>query len=81
MTDLLNNPIFNDETAAREWLEARVWPEGPTCPHCGNADKAKLKALEGKSHRPGLYQCADRFCTQQNPADQVAGGIVPYDRL
>jgi transposase-like protein len=63
MTDLLNNPIFQDETKAREWLEARVWPEGPTCPHCGNADKAKIKALQGKAHRPGLYQCAE--CREQ----------------
>ena len=63
MTDLLKNPIFNDETKAREWLEARVWPEGPTCPHCGNADEAKIKALEGKAHRPGLYQCAE--CREQ----------------
>ena len=59
MTDLLKNPIFHDETKAREWLEARVWPEGPTCPHCGNADKAKIKALEGKAHRAGLFQCAE----------------------
>lgn len=63
MTDLLKNPIFQDETKAREWLEARVWPEGPTCPHCGNADKAKIKALQGKAHRPGLYQCAE--CREQ----------------
>jgi transposase-like protein len=63
MTDLLKNPIFNDETAAREWLEARVWPNGPTCPHCGNADKAKITALQGKAHRPGLYQCAE--CREQ----------------
>lgn len=63
MTDLLKNPIFNDETKAREWLEARVWPEGPTCPHCGNADKAKITALQGKAHRPGLYQCAE--CREQ----------------
>jgi hypothetical protein len=28
MTDLLKNPIFLDETAAREWLEARVWANG-----------------------------------------------------
>lgn len=62
-TDLLKNPIFTDEAAAREWLEARVWPEGPTCPHCGNADKAKIKALQGKAHRPGLYQCAE--CREQ----------------
>src|ERR1700686_3029432 len=63
MADLLKNPIFKDETKAREWLEARVWPEGPTCPHCGNADKAKITALQGKTHRPGLYQCAE--CREQ----------------
>jgi transposase-like protein len=63
MADLLKNPIFNDETAAREWLEARVWPEGPTCPHCGNADQKKITKLEGKAHRPGLYQCAE--CREQ----------------
>jgi transposase-like protein len=62
-TDLLKNPIFNDETAAREWLEGRVWPEGPTCPHCGNADQGKIRALQGKAHRPGLYQCAE--CREQ----------------
>jgi transposase-like protein len=27
------------------------------CPHCGNADQAKIRKLKGKSHRPGLYQC------------------------
>ena len=59
----LQNPIFTDETKAREWLEARVWPEGPICPHCGNADKGKITALQGKAHRPGLYQCAE--CREQ----------------
>jgi transposase-like protein len=62
-TNLLDNPIFQDEAAAREWLEARVWPTGPVCPHCGNADAAKLKRLEGKAHRPGVYQCAE--CREQ----------------
>lgn len=63
MTDFLKDPIFTDETAAREWLEARVWPKGPVCPHCGNFDKAKLRSLQGKAHRPGLYQCAE--CREQ----------------
>ena len=63
MADLLKTPIFKDETKAREWLEARVWPEGPTCPHCGNADQTKITALRGKTHRPGLYQCAE--CREQ----------------
>ncbi len=54
MSDI-SNPIFHDETKAREWLEARVWPNGPVCPHCGVVDQATL--MKGKSHRPGLYQC------------------------
>ena len=28
MTRTYKNPIFTDETKAREWLEARVWPNG-----------------------------------------------------
>lgn len=53
--NILANPIFQDETKAREWLEARIWPDGPICPKCGVIDQATL--MEGKSHRPGLYQC------------------------
>ena len=50
-----SNPIFHNETKARKWLEARIWPDGPICPHCGVIDEATL--MKGKSHRPGLYQC------------------------
>ncbi|MBV9692191.1 MAG: transposase, partial [Alphaproteobacteria bacterium] len=52
---LLSNPIFHDETKAREWLEARIWKDGRICPHCGVVDASTL--MQGKSHRPGLYQC------------------------
>jgi transposase-like protein len=55
-----NNPIFLDETAAREWLEARIWPNGPFCPHCGSVS---VTALHGSAHRAGLYQCND--CREQ----------------
>jgi transposase-like protein len=65
MTDLLKNPIFHDETAAREWLEARVWANGRVCPHCGNADQETLTKLEGKAHRPGVYQCNEPQCRLQ----------------
>jgi transposase-like protein len=50
-----SNPIFHDEAKAREWLERRLWPEGPICPKCGVVDQATL--MRGKTHRPGLYQC------------------------
>ena len=52
-----SNPIFHDEEEARKWLEARVWPKGPVCPHCKAVDQATL--MKGKSHRAGLYQCND----------------------
>jgi transposase-like protein len=62
MSANLQNPIFTDETKAREWLEARVWPSGPVCPHCG-ATGDDVTALRGKAHRPGLYQCSQ--CREQ----------------
>ena len=57
MTADLTNPIFTDETKAREHLEKLLWPNGPVCPHCRESDPDLLHKLEGKSHRPGLYQC------------------------
>jgi transposase-like protein len=62
MTANLQNPIFTDETKAREWLEARVWPTGPVCPHCGVTSEHVTK-LEGSKHRPGVYQCNE--CREQ----------------
>jgi transposase-like protein len=54
MSDL-DNPIFSDENKARKHLEKLLWPNGPVCPHCKATDD--LRRLEGKSHRPGLFQC------------------------
>lgn len=50
-----SNPIFHDETKAREWLEARVWKDGRVCPKCGVVDQSTL--MKGKTTRAGLYQC------------------------
>lgn len=58
----LQNPIFTDEHAAREWLERRVWPHGPVCPHCGSTG-SDVRKLEGSKHRPGVYQC--NACREQ----------------
>ncbi len=63
MDNLLTNPIFKDETKAREWLEARVWPNGVVCPHCGAIDTSTK--LEGEAHRSGVYQCNESECREQ----------------
>jgi transposase-like protein len=56
---VFQDPIFQDEDKARECLEAELWPDGPICRHCGNADPEKIAKVAGKkqSHRPGLYYC------------------------
>jgi transposase-like protein len=51
------NKIYTEETAARKHLERLLWPEGPFCPHCGNADKKRIRKLAGESTRPGVYKC------------------------
>lgn len=53
----LTNEIYTDANKAREHLEAIHWPHGPNCPHCGNADPARIVKLQGKSTRPGVYKC------------------------
>ena len=59
----LDSPIFQDAEAARAHLEAQRWPTGPHCPHCGNAHADRITKMEGKAHRPGLYNCME--CRQQ----------------
>lgn len=51
----LTNPVYQDETKAREQLESIRWPDGPFCPHCGEAEK--IGKLNGDSHRNGVHKC------------------------
>jgi transposase-like protein len=52
---VLDSKAFQDEAAAYAWVEARVWPEGPICPHCGGTER--IGKLQGKSTRVGVYKC------------------------
>jgi len=54
---VLSDDRFHNEDAAFAYVEAMLWPNGPTCPHCGNADGAKIGRLQGKTTRPGLRKC------------------------
>jgi transposase-like protein len=71
-------PHFQDADKAREYLEAKRWPDGPICPHCGivdeathlelkperkqRSDEAKPKAYRAHA-RKGLLRC--RGCEKQ----------------
>lgn len=55
----ITNEIYTDADKAREHLEEIHWPDGPTCPHCGNADSGRITKLKGKSTRPGVQKCKE----------------------
>lgn len=61
---VLSKPYFHDEEAAFAHLESVLWPNGPTCPHCGGMDRiGKIKANPAKRVRYGLHKCGD--CKKQ----------------
>jgi len=51
----LSAPHFHNEEAAYAYVEARIWPEGPVCPHCGGVER--ISKMQGKSTRVGAYKC------------------------
>ena len=53
-------PRYQNEDAAREYLEARLWPSGPLCPHCavtGNIYKLESRPGSKSKLRKGVYKC------------------------
>ena len=49
------DPLFHDQTAARQWFEAARWPNGPICPKCKSAKHYATKKV-------GVYRCAASTC-------------------
>ena len=47
---------FQNDTAAREYLENTLWPKGTVCPHCGTIGTAYTTS------KTGLYRCAEPAC-------------------
>jgi transposase-like protein len=55
MASALSAPHFHNEEAAYQYVESRIWPEGPVCPHCGGVER--ISKMGGKSTRIGAYKC------------------------
>ena len=82
---VLTDPRFFSEEAAFEYVEAQLWPEGPTCPHCGSTAE-KIGRLEGvrtkpsKKHPEGVVQIGLRKCYAcRGPAFTVRKGTIFED--
>jgi transposase-like protein len=62
MASVLSAPHYHNEDAAFAYVERHVWPEGPTCPHCGGVER--ISKMQGNATRKGLhkcYQCRKQF--------------------
>lgn len=55
MKSVLSDKHFHNEQAAYDFVEARLWPNGPVCPHCGGVER--ISKMGGKSTRIGTYKC------------------------
>ena len=64
---VLSDPRFFSEEAAFDYVEGQIWPEGPTCPHCGSLSD-KIGRLQGVRSKPskknpeGVVQVGLRKC-------------------
>jgi transposase-like protein len=52
---IISVPRFHNEEAAYAFVEAKIWPDGPVCHHCGSRER--ISKMNGKSTRTGLYKC------------------------
>src|ERR1700730_5243053 len=52
---VIDAKALHSEADAYAWVEARLWPNGPICPHCGGVDR--ISKMAGKSTRIGVYKC------------------------
>ena len=66
MASVLSAKHYHDEDAAFAYVERHVWPNGPTCPHCGGVER--IGKMKGSATRKGLhkcYQCRKQFTVRQ----------------
>ena len=82
---VLSDPRFFSEEAAFDYVERQLWPEGPTCPHCG-ALADKIGCLQGvrskpsRKHPGGVVQVGLRKCYAcRGPAFTVRKGTIFED--
>src|SRR5580692_11462973 len=81
---VLSDARFFSEEAAFDYVEGHIWPEGPTCPHCG-ATAEKIGRLEGvrskptRKHPEGVIQVGLRKCYACRQPFTVRKGTIFED--
>ena len=66
--------MFPDDSAAREWFENKIWPDGPFCPKCGS-----LNVQTGIKHKTMTHRCRD--CEGKPRFSLKTGNIMEGSKL
>ena len=66
--------IFPDDEAARKWIEAQVWPDGPYCPRCGSTN-----VQAGIKHKTMTHRC--RECPNRPQFSMKTGTVMQGTKL
>jgi transposase-like protein len=54
-SSVLDAPHFQSEADAFEYVESKLWADGPVCPFCN--ERERIGRLSGETTRPGLRKC------------------------
>ena len=74
-------PQFKTEEGAFAYVEAHLWPHGPVCPHCGNADQARIRKMQGKTTQAQtVFGTAKRIATAVRLDDIVRGAEAEFQQ-
>ena len=66
--------MFPDDEAARRWIEAQIWPDGPYCPHCGSTNvQCDIK------HKTMTHRC--RECPNRPQFSLKTGTVMQGTKL
>ena len=66
--------MFPDDEAARKWIEAQVWPDGPYCPRCGTTN-----VQAGIKHKTMTHRC--RECPNRPQFSMKTGTVMQGTKL
>lgn len=69
--------MFADEDAAREWIEALRWPDGPFCPDCGSFNvQSDIAGHKTMTHR--CRDCPNKPFFSLRKGTVMEGSKLPY---
>ena len=66
--------MFPNDEAARDWIEAQIWPGGPYCPHCGS-----INVQCGIKHKTMTHRC--RECSNRPQFSLKTGTVMQGTKL